>query len=288
MVTKAYLETELLPTLERVLKEVGPDSLHDAMRVAYPEASLRLVSDIEIFAQFGGGSISPLVVEYSHLRSPLIVDYSHLSEVPTRLDPERGAIVIGEDYAYFKSFGLVLNEVVDVVGEYLLICCVNETGGNVAGRAKASLAEILKAYSGTLRESGSDIRYQGAVAAKQQAPLASSNNSRIVEHRSSTKSYSRVDDSSHRPSISGWLAYLLGLYLVGSGTFNIIQLVRGGSDAYKAGAETLRQYGIDSGLTPATIVASYVVGAPIFVGSGLMVLGSIARDMKRSRQNSSG
>ncbi len=276
MVSKAYLETKLLPTLERVLKEVGPDSLHEAMRIAYPEANLRLVSDSEIFAQFGGGSISPLVV-----------DYSDLSEVPTRLDPERGAIVIGEG-AYFKSFGLVLNEVVDVVGEYLLICCVNETGGNVAGRAKASLAEILKAYSGTLRESGSDIRYQGAVAAKQQAPLASSNNSRIVEHRSSTKSYSRVDDSSHRPSISGWLAYLLGLYLVGSGTFNIIQLVRGGSDAYKAGAETLRQYGIDSGLTPATIAASYVVGAPIFVGSGLMVLGSIARDMKRSRQNSSG
>ena len=138
----------------------------------------------------------------------------------------------------------------------------------------------------------------------QQAPLASSNNSRIVEHRSSAKSYSRVDDSSHRPSISGWLAYLLGLYLVGSGTFNIIQLVRAGGDAYnKTGAETLRQYGIDSdeidsekidsdkidsGLTSAAIVASYVVGAPIFVGSGLMALGSIARNMKRSRQNSSG
>lgn len=276
MVTTAYLETELLPTLERVLKEVGPVSLYEAMRIAYPEVNLPLVSDIEIFAQFGEGSISPL-----------IVDYSDLSEVRTRLDPERGAIVIGEG-AYFKSFGRVLNEVVDVVGEYLLICCVNETGGNVAGRAKASLAEILKAYSGTLRERGSGIRFQGAVAAKQQATLASSNNSRIVEHRSSTKSYSRVDDSSHRPSISGWLAYLLGLYLVGSGTFNIIQLVRGGSDAYKAGAETLRQYGIDSSLTPATIVASYVVGAPIFVGSGLMVLGSIAKDMKRSRQNSSG
>jgi hypothetical protein len=69
MVTKAYLDAKLLPSLERVLKEVGPDSLYEALRTAYPDASLPPISNIEnieIFVQFGGGSISPLFIEYSH------------------------------------------------------------------------------------------------------------------------------------------------------------------------------------------------------------------------------
>jgi hypothetical protein len=276
MVTKAYLDAKLLPSVERVLKEAGPDSLYEALRTACPEASLPPGGNIEVFAQFGGGSISPLFIEYSH------DDKASIS-----LNFERGAIVIGESYAYLKTFGLILKEVVDVVGEYLLACCANETGGSVV-KARKPLSEVLAAYSGTLRESKSQMRYQGAIATKQPTLLASGNNHNVMGRRSSATAYSRVNGGSHRPSISGWLAYLLGLYLVGSGTFNIIQLVRGGSDTYKAGAETLRQYGLDAGLTPATIVASYVVGAPIFVGSGLMVLGSIARDMKRNRQNSSG
>ena len=58
MVTKAYLDSKLLPSLERVLKEVGPDSLYEALHTAYPDASLPPISNIEnieIFVQFGGG-----------------------------------------------------------------------------------------------------------------------------------------------------------------------------------------------------------------------------------------
>lgn len=278
MVTKAYLDAKLLPSLERVLKEVGPDSLYEALRTAYPDASLLPIGNIEnieIFVRFGGGSISPLFIEYSHD-----------DEASTSLDFERGAIVIGQSYAGLKTFGLILNAVVDVVGKYLLACCANETGENVAKSSKVSLSKVLAAYSGTLREC-------------QPTQLVSRNKNSVMEHRSSTTAYSRVNGGSHRPSISGWLAYLLGLYLVGTGVFNVFRLVQAGmnsSNTDDQGSEMLRQYGseglgqfkLDVAGVSAVIVASYAVGAPIFVGSGLMVLGAIAKDVKRNRQKSSG
>lgn len=84
-------------------------------------------------------------------------------------------------------------------------------------------------------------------------------------------------------SISGWLASLLGLYLICTGVFNIAQLIRTGGNATQESSEILRQSGVDSGKAPVAIVFSYVVGAPIFFGSGLLALGSIARHVKRCR-----
>jgi|688.fasta_scaffold2458592_1 hypothetical protein len=85
------------------------------------------------------------------------------------------------------------------------------------------------------------------------------------------------------PSVGGWLATLLGVYLVGSGVFNITQLARGGSSATQQSTEMLRQSGLDASAAPVAIVVSYIVGAPIFLGSGLLALGSIARHVKRSK-----
>lgn len=91
------------------------------------------------------------------------------------------------------------------------------------------------------------------------------------------------DDSISIPSISGWIASLLGLYLIGTGVFNIAQLSQGGSSATQQSSELLRQSGIESSAVPFAIVVSYVVGAPIFLGSGLLALGSIARHVKRTK-----
>jgi hypothetical protein len=84
-----------------------------------------------------------------------------------------------------------------------------------------------------------------------------------------------------RPSFGGWLATLLGMYLVGSGIFNIEKALEGGGTTTQQSSEILRQSGIDSSAVLVVIVLSYVVGAPIFLGSGLLTLGSIARHVKR-------
>lgn len=95
------------------------------------------------------------------------------------------------------------------------------------------------------------------------------------------------DDDTKFPSIkisfSGWIASLLGLYLIGTGTYNIIQLTQAGGNATQQSSEILRQSGIDYGAAPVAIVVSYVVGAPIFLGSGLLALGSIARHVKKRK-----
>lgn len=84
-------------------------------------------------------------------------------------------------------------------------------------------------------------------------------------------------------SFSGWIATLLGLYLVGSGIFNIVKIAQDGGSATEQGTEMLRQSGIDANAAPLAIVVSYVVGAPIFLGSALLAIGSIARSVKRNR-----
>jgi hypothetical protein len=100
-----------------------------------------------------------------------------------------------------------------------------------------------------------------------------SENSGVSEERS-TKSTGT--------SLSGWLATLLGFYLIGSGVFNIAKIAQGGGNATEQSAEMLRQSGIEANAAPIAIVVSYVVGAPIFLGSALLAIGSIARSVKRN------
>jgi hypothetical protein len=83
-------------------------------------------------------------------------------------------------------------------------------------------------------------------------------------------------------SLSGWLASLLGLYLIGSGLFNIAKISQDGGNASQQSAEMLRQSGIEANSAPIAIIVSYVVGAPIFIGSALLAIGSIARSAKRN------
>jgi len=83
-------------------------------------------------------------------------------------------------------------------------------------------------------------------------------------------------------SLSGWLATLLGLYLIGSGVFNIAKIIQEGGTTTQQSTELLRQSGIEPNAAPIAIVISYIVGAPIFLGSALLAIGSIARSAKRN------
>jgi len=84
-------------------------------------------------------------------------------------------------------------------------------------------------------------------------------------------------------SLSGWLATLLGLYLIGSGVFNIAKIAQQGGNATQQSTELLRESGIDPNAAPIAIIVSYIVGAPIFLGSALLAIGSIARSVKRNK-----
>lgn len=94
----------------------------------------------------------------------------------------------------------------------------------------------------------------------------------------------RIEPSAFKVSISGWIASFLGLYLIGTGVYNIVQLSQAGDSAAQQSSEILRQSGIDANSAPITIVVSYIVGAPIFAGSGLLALGSIARHIKKGKR----
>ena len=83
-------------------------------------------------------------------------------------------------------------------------------------------------------------------------------------------------------SLSGWVATLLGLYLIGSGVFNIAKIIQEGGNTTQQSTELLRQSGIEPNAAPIAIVISYIVGAPIFLGSALLAIGSIARSAKRN------
>lgn len=83
-------------------------------------------------------------------------------------------------------------------------------------------------------------------------------------------------------SLSGWVATLLGLYLIGSGVFNIAKIIQKGGNTTQQSTELLRQSGIEPNAAPIAIVISYIVGAPIFLGSALLAIGSIARSIKRN------
>jgi H+/gluconate symporter-like permease len=83
-------------------------------------------------------------------------------------------------------------------------------------------------------------------------------------------------------SLSGWVATLLGLYLIGSGIFNIAKIIQEGGNTTQQSTELLRQSGIEPNAAPIAIIISYIVGAPIFLGSALLAIGSIARSAKRN------
>ena len=87
---------------------------------------------------------------------------------------------------------------------------------------------------------------------------------------------------STRISLSGWLSTFLGLYLIGSGVFNIAKIAQEGGNTTQQSTELLRQSGIEPNAAPIAIVISYIVGAHIFLGSALLAIGSIARSAKRN------
>jgi hypothetical protein len=92
-----------------------------------------------------------------------------------------------------------------------------------------------------------------------------------------------IASSKPLPSLSGWLATLLGIYLIGTGVFNVAKLSQGGTADSDQSSQIIGQAGVDPNVYPVAIVVSYVVGAPLFLGSALLALGSIARSAKRSR-----
>lgn len=86
-----------------------------------------------------------------------------------------------------------------------------------------------------------------------------------------------VRRNGRRFSLSGMICTGLGLYLVGTGLYNVSRIVIDGSRGLQSVSELLPAYGLTSENAPIAIVVTYVIGAPIFLGAGLMALGSLAR-----------
>jgi len=119
------------------------------------------------------------------------------------------------------------------------------------------------------------------------SPNKVGHNTRTVDGHPHTKTPPRQTQDAlpqnsgpQRPSIAGWLATILGLYLVATGVYTITQIFKplgGSSDSLSQTSKFLSDYDLLEENAPVTIVASYVVGAPIFFGVTMMAVGSIAR-----------
>jgi hypothetical protein len=87
-------------------------------------------------------------------------------------------------------------------------------------------------------------------------------------------------------AISGWIATLLGFYLFATGSFNLYRLIEKTDSAPEILGVVPELLGTTSPVASdklsIMVLLSYVAGLPMFAGSALMGLGSLARSAKRS------
>jgi hypothetical protein len=100
-----------------------------------------------------------------------------------------------------------------------------------------------------------------------------------AEERTVVKTQSNV-------AISGWIATLLGFYLFATGSFNLYRLIEKTDSAPEILGVVPELLGTTSPVASdklsIMVLLSYVAGLPMFAGSALMGLGSLARSAKRS------
>jgi hypothetical protein len=102
------------------------------------------------------------------------------------------------------------------------------------------------------------------------------------QNRSVELSFTRTESAL---AVSGWIATILGIYLFASGFYNLYRLSTKSATEAELQGSIPELIGTSSlGMTDnlsIIILVSYVAGLPIFAGSTLMAIGSLARSAKR-------
>jgi len=83
-------------------------------------------------------------------------------------------------------------------------------------------------------------------------------------------------------SISGWLATILGIYLIGAGAYSVFEITKSGKASVIGATLGYLDQDKDS-ITSRSIVSLPTNIILLTAGSGLLALGSIARSSKRSK-----
>ena len=270
MVTKAYLDTKLPLVLNQIFVEAGPDSLLEALRTAYPSSrrSMNAYTKETIIRLWRGGI------------TPLAIKYCEQNEVRFDLDRTRVGGVVSIGSYEVSDFSTILEEVINAIGEYLAESNASKGDSKAEASSAVSFSQALAPYSETFERYFSLDIPSGIRKSASVAKTMPSHDTRRTEF--SHESFPRNSQAykSRRTSISGWVVSALGLYLIMSGIFNLCQLLGlfgSGIASINNASLFLQKYGLLAENASVALVFSYVAGAPIFIGSTMMAIGSIAR-----------
>ena len=281
----------ILSVVKELLIEAGPSAILSSLRKAYPDMAVEGNKGFAaILSDFGRGNIDVVDIEYEWN----CLDWKYfrttnngVQAAEPLLNASNGTIRIDVAYAESQSPGMLANDIVCLLGLYLYSSCTGDRRDAYQAARDSRFSFALAEHSPKLSQLLSFLR---------EADDSRSSRSDIAEHewRSTNRSQVGLSASANyqienvlpqnsaprRPSIAGWLATILGLYLVATGVYTITQIFKpldGSSDSLSQTSKFLSDYGLLEENAPVTIVASYVVGAPIFFGVTMMAVGSIAR-----------
>jgi hypothetical protein len=85
-------------------------------------------------------------------------------------------------------------------------------------------------------------------------------------------------------AVSGWIATFLGFYLFSTGAYSLVRLITvtdSGDSILKIFPEFIDDSSVATDKFSVLVLMSYVAGLPMFAGSALMAIGSLARNTSR-------
>jgi|694.fasta_scaffold26018_7 hypothetical protein len=119
----------------------------------------------------------------------------------------------------------------------------------------------------------------------------SPNNNQYDSNRSvvSSDRISRVEEKSiirkrYDFAVSGWIATFLGFYLFSTGAYSLVRLITvtdSGDSILKIFPEFIDDSSVATDKLSMLVLVSYIAGMPMFAGSALMAIGSLARNTSR-------
>ena len=283
----------ILSVVKELLIEAGPSAILSSLRKAYPGMAVEGHEGFgSILSEFSRGNIAAIDVVYTYAFDFQIpaIDYWHIGMAMTYIDAmnigdplpslntSSGIIKIDATYAESQSPGMLVNDIVCLLGLYLYSSYTGDRRDAYRWAKDSRFSLALAEHSPRLSQLVDFLREAGD---------SRPNHSNIALHEGRSINGSPLGLSTNtneeivaRPSVSGWLATILGFYLVATGAYTIAQAFNpfgGSSSSLRQTSKFLSDYGLLEENAPVTIVASYVVGAPIFFGVTMMAVGSIAR-----------
>jgi len=85
-------------------------------------------------------------------------------------------------------------------------------------------------------------------------------------------------------AVSGWIATFLGFYLFSTGAYGLVRLITvtdSGDSILKIFPEFIDNSSVATDKLSVLVLISYIAGLPMFAGSALMAIGSLARNTSR-------